>query len=318
MEHTRDAAPVNQEETAKAEREAAPALAGSAGAVLALQRSIGNRAVGKLLREIDPRLTYTDAAVAEGTGLDAQKLPWSSPGQPEAGWNALEILGKLTQIDESGVTFTDKVRCGANSVLAVAIMKGPLTTEGFARGVMLHALHQSENTKLAAEKRKTGKEIYDKIWPAIRGVGNGTATYGDLSLIAHYAKVAMTEKADSLTTGHELGTMVAHVGGMHASAEPILDQDHFKMFAKSLKPGNAYVLLTGTNVLPAGTRRRALDQTDHYVVLGKDASGSIFLYDPWPRVGTQLLRSADPNFWTLFFNKEGEWKASFIFARPNF
>ena len=95
----------------------------------------------------------------------------------------------------------------------------------------------------------------------------------------------MTEKADSLTTGHELGTMVAQVGGMHASAEPILDQDHFRMFAKSLKPGNAYILLTGTNVLPEGTRRRALDQTDHYVVLGKDASGSIFLYDPWPRVG---------------------------------
>ena len=59
MEHTRDAAPVNQEETA-AVREAPPTPAGSAGAVLALQRSIGNRAVGKLLREIDPRLTYTD------------------------------------------------------------------------------------------------------------------------------------------------------------------------------------------------------------------------------------------------------------------
>jgi len=317
VEHTRDAAPVNQEETA-AVREAPPTLAGSAGAVLALQRSIGNRAVGKLLREIDPRLTYTDAAIAEGTGLDAQKLPWTSAGQPEAGWNALEILSKLTQIDESGVTFTDKVRCGANSVLAVAIMKGPLTTEGFARGVMLHALRQSENTKLAAEKRKTGKEVYDKIWPAIRGVGNGTATYGDLSLIAHYAKVAMTEKADSLTTGHELGTMVAEVGGMHASAEPILDQEHFKMFAKSLKSGDAYILLTGTNVLPKGTQVRSLKQTDHYVVLGKDASGSIFLYDPWPRVGAQLLRSKDPSFWTLFMNAEGEWKASYIFARPNF
>ena len=197
-------------------------------------------------------------------------------------------------------------------------MKGPLTTEGFARGVMLHALHQSENTKLAAEKRKTGKEIYDKIWPAIRGVGNGTATYGDLSLIAHYAKVAMTEKADSLTTGHELGTMVAQVGGMHASAEPILDQDHFKMFAKSLKPGQRLRPADRDQRSPRRARGNAADQTDHYVVLGKDASGSIFLYDPWPRVGTQLLRSADPNFWTLFFNKEGEWKASFIFARPKF
>ena len=54
-----------------------------------------------------------------------------------AGWNSEEILSKLTQVDESGVTFTDEVRCGANSVLAVAVTKGPLTTESFARGVML-------------------------------------------------------------------------------------------------------------------------------------------------------------------------------------
>ena len=50
--------------------------------------------------------------------------------------------------------------------------------------------------------------------PAIRGVGNGTATYGDLSLIAHYAKVATSEKAGSSTTGHEVGVMAALVGGM--------------------------------------------------------------------------------------------------------
>ena len=85
MEHTREAAPVDQEETARPSGRRAPTLAGGAGAVLALQRSIGNRAVGKLLRETDPRLTYTKAAVAEGAGLDAQKLPWSSPGKPEAG-----------------------------------------------------------------------------------------------------------------------------------------------------------------------------------------------------------------------------------------
>ena len=66
-------------------REAAPTLAGSAGAVLALQRGIGNRAVGKLLRETDPRLTYTKAAVAEGAGLDAQKLPWRLPASPRPG-----------------------------------------------------------------------------------------------------------------------------------------------------------------------------------------------------------------------------------------
>ena len=48
MEHTREGAPVKED--TKAERDAAPSLAGSAGAVLALQRSIGNRGVVALLR----------------------------------------------------------------------------------------------------------------------------------------------------------------------------------------------------------------------------------------------------------------------------
>ena len=279
MEHTREAAPVNQDETA-AVREPAPALAGSPGAVLALQRSIGNRAVGKLLRETDPRLTYTKAAVAEGAGLDAQKLPWSTPGKPEAGWNSEEILSKLTQVDESATTFTDPVRCGANAVLAVAVTKGPLTTEGFARGVMLNALHQSEDKKLSAERRQTTRDVYDKIWPAIRGVGNGTATYGDLSLIAHYAKVAMSQKADSSTTGHEVVAMAAQVGGMRSSGEPIQDKEHFAMFARSLKKGESYIVLAGTNVLAEGVKTRSLSQVNHYVVVGRDAGGKVFLYDP--------------------------------------
>jgi hypothetical protein len=314
VEHTRDAAPAGQEVASKAERGIAPA--GPAALVLALQRSIGNRAVRGLLRETDPRLTYTPEAIAEGKGLDAQTLPWMSAGKSEAGWNAEEILSKLTQIDESNTTFTDKVRCGANSVLAVAITKGPLVTEGFARGVMLKALHQSEDKSLPADRRQTGKDVYQLIWPAIRAVGNGTATYGDLSLIAHYAKLVMSDKADDATTGHEVVAMAGLVGGMRESAEPIQDKKHLAMFAHELKRGDSYILLVGTDVLAPGVMTRNLKQVNHYVVLGKDANGRVFLYDPYPRVGTQLLRSGDPNFWTLFETADGRWKASYIFVRP--
>lgn len=51
----------------------------------------------------------------------------------------------------------------------MAVTKAPLTTESFARGVMLNALHQSEDKKLSAERRQTTREVYDKIWRAIRG-----------------------------------------------------------------------------------------------------------------------------------------------------
>jgi hypothetical protein len=315
VEHTREAAPV-KDETTKTEREAAASPTGSAGAVLALQRSIGNRGVLALLRETDPRLTYNQAAIDEGKGLDAQKLPWSSPGKQDGGWNSEEILSKLTQVDESGVTFTDAVRCGANSVLAVAITRGPLATESWARGIMLKALAQGEDKSLAADKRQTGKDVYQLIWPAIRAVGNGTATYGDLSLIAHYAKVVMSEKADSSTTGHEVAAMAAMLGGMRESGEPIQDKEQLAMFARGLKRGDSFILLVGTNVLAPGVMTRNLSQVNHYVVLGKDQGGKVFLYDPYPRVGVQLLRSGDPNFWTLFETADGRWKASYIFVRP--
>ncbi len=316
VEPTHDAGPVKQDEASTEERAPSAVLAGAAGQVLALQRRIGNRAVTALLRETDPRLTYTKAAEAEGTGLDAQKLPWVTPGRQERGWNSEEILSKLTQVDESGVTFTDAVRCGANSVLAVAVTRGPLATEGWARGIMLKALAQGEDTSLAADRRQTGKEVYQLIWPAIRAVGNGTGTYGDLSLIAHYAKVVMSEKADSSTTGHEVAAMAAILGGMRESGEPIQDKEQFAMFARNLRKGDSYILLAGTNVLAAGVMTRNLTQVNHYVVLGKDENGKVFLYDPYPRVGTQLLRSTDPNFWTLFETADGRWKASYIFVRP--
>ncbi|MEA2132339.1 MAG: hypothetical protein QOC68_248 [Solirubrobacteraceae bacterium] len=316
MEPTRAAGPVKEDEASTDERAAAAPLVGAPGRVLALQRAIGNRALMKLLRETDPRLTYTKAAEAEGTGLDAQKLPWATPGKQEGGWNSEEILSKLTQVDESGVTFTDPVRCGANSVLAVAITRGPLATEAWARGIMLNALAQSEDKALPSDRRTTGKDVYLLIWPAIRAVGNGTATYGDLSLIAHYAKVVMSEKASSSTTGHEVAAMAAILGGMRESGEPIQDKEQFSMFARDLKRGNSYILLVGTNVLAPGVMSRNLGQVNHYVVLGKDANGKVFLYDPYPRVGAQLLRSSDPNFWTLFETADGRWKASYIFVRP--
>ena len=77
-------------------------------------------------------------------------------------------------------------------------------------------------------------------------------------------------------------------------------------------------MLAGTNVLGEDVKTRNLDQVNHYVVLGRDTGGKVFLYDPYPRVGTQLLRSGDPGFWALFETAGGHWKASYILVRPNF
>jgi hypothetical protein len=282
---------------------------GLPGRVLGLQRTIGNRAVGLLLRQTDPRLTYTAAAVAEGVGLDATPLPFTAPGSgnPDAGWDSNEILSKLTQVDESAATFTDQVRCGANSVLAVAINQGPRDTIAWARQIMLKA-------------KATSGELGDKVWASIARMERATATYGDLSNIAHHAKVVLSSSPTGATTGHEVAAMVGLLWGMQSSSTPLQDKQMFASYVRDLKRSQAYIMLVDTSVLAPATKTRNLAQTNHYVVVGKDAGGQAFLYDPYPRVGTQFLRSNAPQqaFWTLFENAQGDWKSVYIFARPKF
>jgi len=285
----------------------APAIGGLPGRVLALQRTIGNRAVRRLLRETDPRLTYTKEAEAEGTGLDATPLPFTTAGNPDAGWDGNEILGKLTQVDESNDTFTDPVRCGANSVLAVAINRGARDTIAWARAIM--------RTGYASPATRG---LGDKVWESIARLEKTTATYGDLSNIAHHAKVLLSKDPRGKTTGYEVAAMIGLLGGMQSSSTPMQDEDMFRSYFRDLKAREAFVMLVDTSVLAPTTRTRNLDQTNHYVVIGKDAAGKAFLYDPYPRVGTQLIRSGDQSFWTLFKNAEGQWKSVYLFARPSF
>jgi len=285
----------------------APAIGGLPGRVLALQRTIGNRAVRRLLRETDPRLTYTKEAEAEGTGLDATPLPFTTAGNPDAGWDGNEILGKLTQVDESNDTFTDPVRCGANSVLAVAINRGARDTIAWARAIMRTGYASPATHGLG-----------DKVWESIARLEKTTATYGDLSNIAHHAKVLLSKDPRGKTTGYEVAAMIGLLGGMQSSSTPMQDEDMFRSYFRDLKAREAFVMLVDTSVLAPTTRTRNLDQTNHYVVIGKDAAGKAFLYDPYPRVGTQLIRSGDQSFWTLFKNAEGQWKSVYLFARPSF
>jgi hypothetical protein len=308
-------------------REDAPARGpatpeGLSGRVLSLQGAIGNRAVALLLRETDPRLTYTKEAVAEGTGLDATALPFTAPGSgnPDAGWDSNEILGKLTQVDESAATFSDEVRCGANSVLAVAINLGPRDTIAWARALMRKAYAAAEDRSKTDESRRESRSLGDKVWESIARMERATATYGDLSNIAHHAKVLMSTNPRGATTGHEVAAMIGLLGGMQSSSTPLQDKEMFASYVRGLKRRQAFIMLVDTSVLAHETKTRNLSQTNHYVVVGKDAGGQAFLYDPYPRVGTQFLRAGAPQqaFWTLFENAQGDWKSVYIFARPAF
>ena len=322
MSPDREAAPVPETAAVPPESARIQAPVSAASSVLRLQRTIGNRRVLKLLRETDPRMQWTKAARDENKGRDAQTLPWNAPGDEMAGWKPLEILDKLTQVDENDkVTFTDEKRCGANAVLAVAITRGPLATEIFARGVMLKALGRSKAAEESAPSRTTMGAAYQDIWPAIAAIGRGTATYGHLSLIAHFAKVVMSKNPDGATTGHEVVAMSGLIGGMQASTQPVEDAKHVGQLTDGLKAGESLIVNVDTDIPDPELKIRSPKLANHFMVLLKTQS-QVLLYDPYPRTGSQLIRmpagKADPahRFWGPFLDADGRPKSTFVVVRP--
>ena len=128
--------------------DAPPAFAPAATRMLELQRSVGNRAAtalvarqsapaatatpGTVSSTTDPRMGYRAAGEADSAGLDRERLPYNATLDASRGWDWRTILDRLTQHDEQAFTFTDEVRCAANSALAIAIMYGPAQTAAFA------------------------------------------------------------------------------------------------------------------------------------------------------------------------------------------
>jgi hypothetical protein len=68
-----------------------------------------------------------------------------------------------------------------------------------------------------------------------------------------------------------------------------------------------------TDVFSGGPR--STRQLNHFVTVGKDRSGKVYLYDPYPREGTQIVYPDDPRFWTLFKNEDDDFKSTYIVSK---
>jgi hypothetical protein len=325
------------EQPAEVSRPAAP-RGTPAPAVLALQRTAGNAAVsraiasGLIARETatagtDPRLTYSQAAKDEGQGLDAKALPYKDPSVPNSGWSSGEILQNLTQIDEDSGTFTDPVRCGANSVLAAVIPRGPGAVADLARKT-LDALQKPPPPDSKADPADRSAAA-SKVAAAAAALGTQAATYGDLSRLAHGMKVAFAQDPKGATTGHEVVAMAGLAGPVNSTAVPVQDPKHVFQLAEPLEVGEAMLLLVDTDVPDPNRRMRRIGDLNHWVTVGKrrattDAPKSkvydkprdwmLWMYDPYPRVGTQLMDETSPGFFLLLSDEKGVPKSVYRMA----
>jgi hypothetical protein len=318
---------------------AAPAAAPEVARVLELQRSAGNRAVTAMLARqaapaaaapaastvastTDPRLGYRAAGVADTPGLDRQRLPFNDPDHPMNGWDWRTILDRLTQHDEQSFTFSDEVRCGANAALAIAIMYGPRQVLSFAahveriahnrQGALAHPGGAPGSAQAAAFSRaldNVGAEVGAHF--AASAIAQGYATYGDLSDIAHAAKVALTANSSGFSTGAEVVGMATAAGTVTRTPRflPIASRAAFADKMAELESGEVYIVHVDTDVLAEGAATN-INQGNHFVVVGQEPGdfGAHFLYDPYPRTGRQWTTSFNDDFWTLFETAGGTWK----------
>jgi hypothetical protein len=311
------------------ERGRAAASPAPAAAVLDLQRSAGNQAVAAMLaRETatttsattDPRLHYRKAGEADTAGLGTQSLPYTDPAAPMAGWDAPDVLNRLTQHDEDISTFTDEVRCAANATLAIAVLKGPQGVLDFAAKVVARAEQLEKtmqvpkgNSKSELDRMMTMLEQfgYTILVPiAMENIRLGFGKYHDLDTIANAAKCVMSVNPEKFSTGAEATNMARAAGPTTRIGQQVKDRADFETRMKALQPGESWIVNVDTDVLAADAKP-AMEQGNHFVTVGREEAGgtpTYFLYDPYPRTGDQYMTSDSADFWVLFETADGHWK----------
>ncbi len=285
----------------------------------------------------DPRLAYTDASER---GLDATHLPFYDGRFPGNGWNAPEILSHITQVDETKTTYSDSVRCGANAVLATAIMAGPTSVLklidrllGEAQRMIRGGTMKRRGLTKTAKWRWSQQRREEALNAALRSMVSSirimmeTATYEDLSQVAHTLKLVMTARTGASTTGADamkMGDLVGHATSinkdhdqMQYSMHRLKSKDDVRKAARDLAPGAAFVVTVDTDVFKS--KRAVSEHANHMATLGREPGtkrgedAGIYLYDPYPRKGkSQYMKMDEPDFWLLFVSADGRMKYSQI------
>jgi hypothetical protein len=213
--------------------------------------------------------------------------------QPGEAWDGSKILANQSQLSTEKGKDNKHMgdRCGAASVMAQAVMGGEDKT--------LHLVDQLASKSPAHAKEL--KVIHDKI-------KNGTATHEDLNHVEEWMY-------NTYHTGNQSGLSPDVVNKMQnqlldtttqKSAEnqrtrnsdhgfSVTDGNgktgetpsHTKDRVNGLNNGQSFVAAVDTNFDKV--------DTNHYVVVGKDASGRSYIYDPYPKANQGQIIYQDQN-----------------------
>jgi len=197
-------------------------------------------------------------------------------------WNGGDILNHQTQLSNSDPSYTaeQQNRCGPAAVLGSQVMKGQNATGDLVG-------------KLSA--KVTDPEAKAEL-NAIQGrIKDGTASHDDLSRVQHHmyrqyhvpgekpglSPAQLSQMEQDLTGGvkKEMGLADFDNGSSFrttARDRSGVEESPDKMQARleSLQPGQSFVQFIDTD---------GDNKNNHYVLMGKDANGRSYTYDPMPK-----------------------------------
>ncbi|MCA9526335.1 MAG: peptidoglycan-binding protein [Myxococcales bacterium] len=267
---------------------------------------------------------------------DQQKLPWMKGGE----WDHAHILSLWSQVDTDDATITDAVRCAANAALAPRIIQGPESVIAFATEVLAKAeqLAQKPTTPdvyrdrlyslrmpvVMAMASLRSSHFYHKFVEPVGpippdpflGIGGDPlfadpASYSDLNIIADATKRLVSANDTGFSSPDEAAAMHfvdTAEAGHRAIGETIESRAEMDAFVDALLPGESYMILVDTSRGdPDPSHPHANEESDHFITVGRepDEKGGLrYLYDPYPRTGSQIIyldaEDRETRFWPYF------------------
>ncbi len=259
-------------------------------------------------------------ATTSSYDLDAKAAGWKDTDglawlPPFLSWQHETILKRWSQVDMTKSTLTDRTRCQAQVAMAARIVAGPDQLAAYAREVktelqnnlmILTMQVRIQDPLGAGPEAKTLGELPRRLDTAIAHIGTVTqrplACFEDLDWIAEAARWALSGPTDAKPTdadaakAHGLGL---GAGDATAMSQTVTSRSQLQGLLAALVPGESYsVGVDPTDVL-AGQPSAAT----HSITLGKDRTGKLYLYDPFPKAGDQMIDvslSDEARFWPYF------------------
>lgn len=233
------------------------------------------------------------AGVAARTPDNTQVSNGLSLGNP-TGWDPATILGGMTQVDGNPQTAWDNVRCAMASALATRVMAGPQAVDRLLADLQRRALAGTipNYTNPPPMIGTIPVDQYVAQLGTLRDrLANQSLDHADLGLIQElmfegYGKTTPPQWTywqdgpgqpgyqQVLNLGGGVDGAGNPIGAPGAANNQVTQSNRATIVnhMNGLSPGQSITL----GVAEFG------GQADHFIAVGRDASGRIYMYDPWP------------------------------------